>query len=694
MSLSRVPSSSPRVLFGRVLSISAAVALSAGLAASCGGGGGTTTAAGATSGTGGKGGGAGSACAVDCSTNMAAPVCDPASGQCVQCLPENDPCADGHYCDSTSKACAVGCTDDKDCIAPLVCNTTTHQCAGCATDTQCAPGSICSPTGECAPGCSASQPCQAGASCCSGACSDVKADPLHCGGCDKSCAPLPNTAVICVAGACSLGTCAAGFADCNIDQADGCEWDLNASGPCACTPGDMMTCYSGPPGTQGVGACAPGTSKCDASGTAWGPCSGETIPAFDSCNDGVDNDCDGTGDNPPDQDGDGWTACQGDCCDSPAEGCGSPNLVNPGAFEVAGNTVDDDCDGTVDNVLTGCDTGLASNSGIATDYAKAIDLCATTVDNPATPQQKKWGVISGNFFKADGTGTPPANAKSIRTSFGSGVTPLKGSSIAVLSTGVAAAQTAPNNKLPGWVAFQGGQSSATTSGVPADWLAANGGNFPNAPGCPDPQGGTTANDPVMLKLRVRAPTNANSFSVSTFFYSSEYPEWVCSAFNDFFLTLLDSTFLPGPGQVANPKDKNLAFYDPPPAGGPVYPVGVNLAFGNTGLFSQCLNGPTGCGSGAVPGTTNTCVGIAQIVGTGFDITNAAPQFPNDPPGCGASNRAGGGTGWLTTGGNVKPGETIELRFVTWDTGDGWYDSVVLLDNFTWSVSASTPGTHQ
>ena len=43
---------------------------------------------------------------------------------------------------------------------------------------------------------------------------------------------------------------------------------------------------------------------------------------------------------------------------------------------------------------------------------------------------------------------------------------------------------------------------------------------------------------------------------------------------------------------------------------------------------------------------------------------------------------------------MKPGETIELRFVTWDTGDGWYDSVVLLDNFTWSVSASTPGTHQ
>lgn len=691
MSLFHLASASPRVLFGRVLSIPAALALSAGLVASCGGGG-AATSAGATSG-GGRGGGTSGACALDCSTNQAAPVCDPASGQCVACLPGNDTCIDGQYCDSTSKTCAVGCTADTDCIAPLVCNTTTHQCAGCATDSQCAAGSICGPTGECAQGCSASQPCQAGAECCAGACADVKSDPLHCGGCNKPCDKLPNATLSCAAGICGLGACAAGFADCNVDKADGCEWDLTASGPCSCKPGDMKACYSGPPGTMGVGPCVGGTSKCDATGSAWGPCAGETIPTLDSCNDGIDNDCDGKADNPPDQDGDGWTACQGDCCDSPAD-CGSPNLVNPGAFEVAGNMVDDDCDGTVDNVLAGCDTGLASNSGIATDYAKAIDLCASTVEVPATPQQKKWGVISANFFKADGTGSPSVNAKSIRTGFGSGVTPLMGSSIAVLSTGVAAAQTAPNNKLPAWAAFQGGQSSGITSGVPADWLAANGGNFPNAPGCPDPQGGAVANDPVMLKVRVRTPTNANSFSVSTFFYSSEYPEWVCSAFNDFFLTLLDSTFLPGPGQVANPTDKNLAFYDQPPAGGPVYPIGVNLAFGNTGLFSQCLNGPTGCGMGSTPGTTNTCTGITQLVGTGFDVVNPPSQFAGEPAVCGASNRAGGGTGWLKTGGNVKPGETIELRFVTWDTGDGWYDSVVLLDNFTWSVSASTPGTHQ
>ena len=90
-----------------------------------------------------------------------------------------------------------------------------------------------------------------------------------------------------------------------------------------------------------------------------GPCAGETIPAFDGCNDGIDSVCDGKINDPPDQDGDGWTACQGDCCDSLADGRASPNLVNPCTFEVAGNMVDD-CDGTVDNALSGCDVGLPS----------------------------------------------------------------------------------------------------------------------------------------------------------------------------------------------------------------------------------------------------------------------------------------------------------------------------------------------
>lgn len=643
-----------------------------------------------TSTTGGSGGGGTGDCPTACAGDT--PVCDPDTKECVGCLPSDDTCESGRYCDATTKACMDGCKGDADCTAPQTCDPASHQCVSCTSDAQCDPGFVCSSGGSCVAGCSDSQPCSGGLACCDGACTDLSNDAAACGACNEPCPNLDHAAEVCAQGTCQLGACEDGWSDCNQNADDGCEWN-NGFGPCSCTPGATQDCYSGPAGSKDVGTCKGGISTCDPTGTMWGPCEGQVTPTFDVCADGQDNDCDGTPDNAPDLDGDGWTPCDGDCCDVvQVDVCGDPGLVNPGAFEVAGNEVDDDCDGTKDNPLMACDAGLASNSGTATDYAKAIDLCASTTESPADKKDQKWGVISANLFRANGAGTPAANSKSIRQGYGSGVMPLGGSRLVVLSTGVAAAKDAPNNTSPAYQPFQGGQNMGTTSAVPSDWLMANNNNFPNAPGCPEPQGGTTANDPIMLKVRVRAPTNAKSFNVSTNFYTSEYPEWVCSAFNDFFLALLDSTFAPGPGQVANPTDKNLAFYKAP--NNNVYPLGVNLATGNTGLFSQCQSSPTGCGSGAVAGN-NTCSSTTQLTGTGFDDPNLPAQFAGDPAYCSSSAKfAGGATGWLTTSGNVKPGETIELRFVVWDTGDAWYDSVALIDNFQWSLEASTPGTHE
>lgn len=64
-------------------------------------------------------------------------------------------------------------------------------------------------------------------------------------------------------------------------------------GGCVCEPGATESCYSGPPGTEGVGTCAAGERTCDASGAAWGPCAGEVTPAMDACGDGLDQDCTG-----------------------------------------------------------------------------------------------------------------------------------------------------------------------------------------------------------------------------------------------------------------------------------------------------------------------------------------------------------------------------------------------------------------
>ena len=179
-------------------------------------------------------------------------------------------------------------------------------------------------------------------------------------------------------------------------------------------------------------------------------------------------------------------------------------------------------------------------------------------------------------------------------------------------------------------------------------------------------------------MRVRVPTNAKSFKLSVNFYSAEFPEWTCTSFNDFFIVLLDSTYA---GDPANPTDKNLAFYQAPGTTNKV-PVGVNLGFGNTGLFTQCVNGSTGCDG--TPGTISTCIDTTLLAGTGFDDPEAGA--------CDTNSVTGGATGWLVTSGNVTPGEVITLRIAVWDTSDHAWDSLAVVDGFQWSTEVAQPGT--
>ncbi|MEZ4367548.1 MAG: MopE-related protein [Kofleriaceae bacterium] len=454
--------------------------------------------------------------------------------------------------------------------------------------------------------------------------------------------------------------------------------DLDGGPTPTCEVGEVQACYSGLPGTDGVGDCRAGEQACG-DDRQWGPCLGQVTPTSEVCGNGGDENCNGQVDEDVDLDGDGYTTCGGDCCDSTADGCASPTLVNPGAFEADGNGLDDDCDGGVDNVAAAsCDTGLASNSADGLDYGAAMELCQRTTDEPGAT----WGLISATFSRPSGSGNPDAAQRSIRTAFGATV-PRAGASFAVLSTGHAAA---PGQTMPGFVDFQDSSVQGDSSAVPADWLAANGGDLPNAPGCPPPDD-NTARDPIMLTLRLRVPTNAQSFTLATNFMSAEYPEWVCSPYNDFFVVLLDSSFA---GTPANPADKNLAIYTAPDGG--QYPVGVNLAFGDTGLFQQCENGATGCADPSVAGNVTTCVGTAELVGTGMDVQDPDAPFPDDPGVCGNNDLLGGGTGFLETRGNVVPGEIITLRIALWDTSDGYYDSVAILDSFRWGVEPSQPGT--
>ncbi len=470
---------------------------------------------------------------------------------------------------------------------------------------------------------------------CDGTEADLQVDPSNCGTCGN--------------------VCSAGFACIDYRCIEG-----------SCQPGKTEECYTGHEGTQGVGPCTAGVRTCEEGGI-WSTCTGEVIPTAENCTDGIDNNCNGAVDDDIDADMDGFTTCAGDCCDSTE--CSKPALVNPSAFDAIGNNVDDDCNGVVDDTLLLCDQGIASNTTAAMDFARAIDICQTT-----TEAESKWGVISATLTGTDGAAPVDANGHSVRPSFGTNVLPQGGVNLAILSTGAAAAKT---DMAPPYKPFSGySHTGVNTAPFPADFLAANGGMLPNAPGCPAPNG-SVANDPVMLTLRVRVPSNAQSFKLSSNFYSAEFPEYTCSPYNDFFVVLLDSTYM---GANPNPMDKNLAFYQPAGSMTKV-PVGVNLGHGNTGLFTQCINGETGCLG--MPGTITTCTAMNHLVGTGFDESSGL---------CDTGQVVGGATGWLVTTGNVTPGEIITLRIAVWDTSDHILDSLAVIDGFQWSTEVAQPGT--
>jgi hypothetical protein len=623
----------------------------------------SSSSSGTTTSTGGTGGMAPQACTgdADCAGNPAGAFCNTETGKCVTCLPTNDQCAMGQFCDPTTFSCNTGCKDDTACAGDpsgaTHCNPSTHKCVQCLTENDCPAGQVCLDTANiCIPGCSPTHDCAAGQTCCGTTCHDLTTDLNHCGDCSKVCTPPANATAQCTGGMCQLKACLTAFADCNGDPSDGCEWNKLQDGPCTCTPGATQSCYQGAPGTQNVGPCKAGVQTCDASGTSWGPCVGQVLPVSEICANGVDDDCDGVVDNVPDLDGDGWTVCNGDCCEVPGPGCSNPKLVNPGAFEVPGDGVDNNCDGIVDNpVTTACSTASKFSGVTGNDVAQAMDICQTTTAN-ATGTMKKWGLISATQLHADGTVATASEAQNsqtaIKTNFGTGgVVPKKNSTLAVISSGMARAAADS-----GWVLPISGTTFTSSIAFPGagplqTYTSAHGNALlPGHCGSTTCPVGTGANDSINIRLVIRTPTNAQGFSYDFRFFSAEYQTFQCTAYNDYYLAILTS------GAPGIPTDHNISF------DALNNPVSVN-----NGFFQDCGGNGKSCG---------TCpYGTGALAGTGFDQV------------------AGGATEWLTTDAPIVPGETITLDLMVFDVSDHIYDTLVLLDNFRWSLTPVTLGTH-
>lgn len=91
----------------------------------------------------------------------------------------------------------------------------------------------------------------------------------------------------------SLGCNALIGLDLGKPRVGGSGGKAGAGGATACTPGDKVACYSGPPATEGVSVCKGGAATCDAQGTAYGACVGEVAPGVERCATPGDEDCDG-----------------------------------------------------------------------------------------------------------------------------------------------------------------------------------------------------------------------------------------------------------------------------------------------------------------------------------------------------------------------------------------------------------------
>ena len=104
--------------------------------------------------------------------------------------------------------------------------------------------------------------CAQGQKLCDGTCVSL-GDPLY--GCtDTSCTPcaLDRASAVCAGGACAIGHCNPGYADCNQTGSDGCETDLSSPSHCgACN----ATCGAAAPNCAPSGAGFSCTTGCTAS---------------------------------------------------------------------------------------------------------------------------------------------------------------------------------------------------------------------------------------------------------------------------------------------------------------------------------------------------------------------------------------------------------------------------------------------
>lgn len=165
-------------------------------------------------------------------------------------------------CTGTFRTCKAGPVDG--------CETdTASSVANCGTC-----GKVCGAVANGTPGCAASNcsigSCNAGFDNCDGnvanGCeANLNTNIAHCSGCNKACPTYANASAKCTTGMCSMGSCNSGFADCDMNPATGCEINTNTDvkncGGCNMPCGAGKSCFAGKCSSCGDGVLQTGEER-------------------------------------------------------------------------------------------------------------------------------------------------------------------------------------------------------------------------------------------------------------------------------------------------------------------------------------------------------------------------------------------------------------------------------------------------